>query len=273
MARYRNRSYRSSRNMGLERALQHIKEGEELSNELGGTDRDVKHYLFTLPPDKLKRVLDLYESKYDRVKREYAEETMPDWKSGKRKMSGMVATRLYGLLPPLMPLETKYELTKTLWQKYGPHSHKILLIGSDAQDTQIISAVDAYLQETILSYTIPEQLGNRFDWLSGGDVKIHQQLLNHLLDIEKKQAVELTQVQLPTILKHMRSEGEFTHRLSQNIELGNHKFELLFDNTAEGVKLMNPNDYYRSIPSSSGGDFTWIWWIIGIIIILIVANN
>lgn len=51
MAYYNRRGYRrygrGISDIGLERALQHIREGEELSRELGGTDKDVKQYFFS----------------------------------------------------------------------------------------------------------------------------------------------------------------------------------------------------------------------------------
>src|SRR5687767_12306685 len=102
--------YRSSRYVdpGIERARQHIAEAQALSAELGGTDEDVKQYFFTLSPEKLSLVLDAYQRKHGLERRVYAEQTLPRWRSGRVHMSGMVASRLYSLLPPLMPLEAKF---------------------------------------------------------------------------------------------------------------------------------------------------------------------
>ena len=121
MARYPSKSRRryqssyGSRSVGHERALQHIKEAEQLSQELGGTDKDVKAYFFSLPTHQLRTILDAYEAKYGRKPREYAEVTLPKWRSGRVKMSGMNASRLFNLLPPRMPLPEKYKLTENLW--------------------------------------------------------------------------------------------------------------------------------------------------------------
>jgi hypothetical protein len=47
-------SYRYKRyTIGHKKALQHIHEAEELSQQLGGTDEDVKKYFFSLPPKEL----------------------------------------------------------------------------------------------------------------------------------------------------------------------------------------------------------------------------
>ena len=107
---YRSRRGYSSRNYGAERAAQHIEEARVLSRELGGTDQDVKRYFFSLPPSTLSHVLNLYERQHGSSARQYAQATMGAWSSGRRQMSGMIASRLYNLLPPIMPLEDKYKL-------------------------------------------------------------------------------------------------------------------------------------------------------------------
>jgi hypothetical protein len=113
--RYDNRRHsRSRRPPGLEKALQHIEEGRRLSIELGGTDRDVKQYLFSLGPTELKPILDAYERQHGQQAREYAQDTIPQWRSGKRQMSGLVAARLFSLLPAFMPVERKFDLVKSL---------------------------------------------------------------------------------------------------------------------------------------------------------------
>jgi len=253
--------------IGLERARQHIREAEQLSRELGGTDKDVKKYFFSLPRPELKQILDDYEREFGRSPREYAEQTLPRWKSGQRKMSGMVATRLYSLLPPRMPLETKYSLVKTLWGEYSPRSYKILRIGPDATEKQVIEAVRDHIFSTIDNYEIPLLLGNRFRWLTKGDVAVQQQLLNHFLDLEKEEAVSLTKYQLPVMLKHLRQSGDEIHRLNQSIEIGHHQFDLNFDPNAIGIKLEEP----KIVGSlSSGSNWQWLWWVVGIGIALLI---
>lgn len=248
-------------NGGREAAMRHIEEAQRLSEELGGTDKDVKNYVFNLPPQQLRAVLDAYGSKFGADKRAYAEATMPAWRSGRRKMSGLVASRLYELLPPLMPMSAKYELVKTLWEQYSPRSHKVLRIGPDASEPAIIAAVRDHIVSTILNYKIPGPLGKRFKWLAMGDVTGQQQLLNHFLDMEKELAVKGAQVQLPVMLKHLRQSGSTIGRLNQSIEIGNHRFDLSFEAKASGVNLEDPRTHR---PSSKGGDWSWLWWVAGI---------
>ena len=56
-------------------------------------------------------------------------ETYEDWKTGKRQMSGLVASRLYSMLPPTMPLETKYSMVKTFGINMVFVPTKILVAG------------------------------------------------------------------------------------------------------------------------------------------------
>ncbi len=79
MGRYRGNRYRSynKRSVGHERALEHIREAEALTRELGGTDKDVKSYFFSLSAAQLRSIFDKYESQYGNLAREYAEKTLP----------------------------------------------------------------------------------------------------------------------------------------------------------------------------------------------------
>ena len=51
--------------------------------------------------------------------REYAANTIPKWRTGRVQMGGMIAERLFNLLPPRMPLAVKYKLVEGLWHHVG----------------------------------------------------------------------------------------------------------------------------------------------------------
>ena len=129
MTGYRGRSKRYKISIGHQKALEHIHEARVLTQELGGTDTDVKEYFFNLSTDQLKVVFDRYESENGKRAREYSETTYKKWASGKVHMSGLVAERLFGILPTTMPLEAKYKLTKSLWYHVGPSSTKTFYVG------------------------------------------------------------------------------------------------------------------------------------------------
>lgn len=255
--------------IGHQRALQHIREGEELSRELGGTDKDVKKYFFSLPSDELKQIFDDYGRKYGRDKQEYAEETFQKWKAGQVKMSGLVAGRLFNLLPPRMPLKEKYALIENLWKEYCPSSNKVLLIGADAKEQEIIDTIQSHLFDVVVHYDIPEPLQNRFNWLSGGDVNVKQQLLNHLLQIEKDLIVHAMNHRVPVLLKHLNEHGPIIHKMQQQIEIGKHWLEIQLDSKLSGIKLLERTSYYTSKSLDSTSYWGCLFFIIVVILIIL----
>ncbi len=273
--RRRRRSYRGySSNIGLERALEHIREAEELSRELGGTDKDVKKYFFSLPSQELREVLNAYGRKYGSDKQSYAEQTFHKWKNGERKMSGLVAGRLFYLLPPRMPMKDKYSLVENLWKEYCPRSNKVLLIGANANEQEIIETIRSHLFDVVVNYDIPDPLQRRFNWLAAGDVNVKQQLLNYLHQKEKDLIVHAMKHRLPVLLKHLREHGSITHKMDQQIIIGKHKLDLKFDPKKSGIKLQDPAVYQPSRISASESDWGWLWWvIIGAAIIYFIYFN
>lgn len=267
--RRRKKRYANYDDIGRQRALEHIREAEELSRELGGTDKDVKEYFFSLSSDELKRVFDDYGNRYGRVKQEYAEETFQKWKSGRVQMSGLVAGRLFNLLPPRMPLREKYALVENLWQEYCPKSNKILLIGSDANDKEIIDTIRSHLLDVVVNYDIPEPIQRRFKWLSGGDVNVEQQLLNHLLQKEKDLIVHSMNHRVPVLLKHLREHGSIIHKLQQQIEISKHRLDLQFDSKIIGIKLIERTSFYSSQSPGSTRNWGCICFIIVVILIIL----
>lgn len=259
--RYAGSRYSSSRSIGIERAQQHIREAEALSRELGGTDKDVKEYFFSLSPAQLSQVLQLYGQRYGQDARDYAVQTMSDWRSGRRKMAGQTASRLFNLLPPLMPIGEKYKLTEGLWRHVGPSSKRRLRVGADASVDDALAAARDHVESVVSGYQIPDGLARRFEWLSAGDVSVKQQLLNHVQGLEKKLVVEDLRQRLPVLINHLRQDSaNLTKRVAHTLVVGKHELEVLVDGTASGVQL----EEWRPISSTGGGGLTWLWWVLAI---------
>ncbi len=263
--------------VGLERALQHIEEAKQLSQELGGTDKDVKGYFFSLSKDKLKKLFNDYGDKFGEDKKNYAMETYEDWKTGKRQMSGLVASRLYSMLPPTMPLETKYSMVKTLWDKYGPCTNKILVAGVDSTAEEVHLKASEHLLKTVEDWEVNTNLKKRFKWLSGGDVQIQEKLLNHFKDFEKNQIIEGLKNKVPVLLQFKKENQDISGSLNEKIKIGNHKLEIKFDLETEGIELFDPEEYvdasyedYNSHLNKKGNDYTG--WIIFFIVIVIIIS-
>lgn len=251
----------------MERALEHIREAEEFSREIGGTDEDVKEYFFSLPESEIDQILEFYAEEYEADNpgcRAYAEKTLPKWRSGQVRMSGMVAQRLFGLLPPLMPLQKKYQLTESLWKHVGPSSKRLLRVGPDVNLDSALSLVEEHISG-VVSHYIPDSMMRRFEWLSAGDVQMKQKLLNHIQNAEKALVVNAARAQLPVMLEHMKGDGgQYTHRMAQILKVGKHELEIRFDPTVSGAQLgdWKPQPTQGLGRGSVQQDLTWLWWLL-----------
>ena len=205
MAKYRSKRYR--RSIGHEKALEHIREAEQLSHQLGGTDKDVQRYLFSLSTHELGEILSEYGLDYGSSARDYAVKTMPRWRAGEVHMSGLVAERLYKLLPPRMPIESKFGLVESLWNHVGPSSEKTFYVGVNSSQDEVSQVVREHLERAITQHGIPEHFEARFKWLSAGDVRVKQQLLNFFRHKEKTLVQEALRTHVPVLLDHLRKDA------------------------------------------------------------------
>ncbi len=270
MGRYRGnrRNSYGGRSVGLERALEHIREAEVLSRELGGTDKDVKEYFFSLPKSQLQTILDKYEREYGKQARDYAQNTLYKWKTGKVHMSGMVAERLFSLLPPTMPIESKFKLTESLWKHVGPSSSKSFYVGLDVNIEEISQRVKEHLAQVVTHYKIPDSMESRFDWLSHGDVETKQKLLNYFRQQEKALLSTALSTQLPVLLNHLQSDkGNLTTHAAQILKVGKHEVRVEINERVNGVSEIAP-----ARPKKLS-DNSWVWWVVGVIILLIIFNK
>ena len=177
---------RKQRNYGYEKAKQHIEEANRLTAELGGTDKDVKKWFFSLNSSKREVIFTKYGAKYGATKEEYARVAFTDWKTGKKKMSGLVAERLFSLLPPMMPAKVKFELVENLWKHVGPSKKVLVMAGTNSPMETIINTVKEEVASLTTSWTVPEQMTKSFNWLAQNDSAVYQQLLAHIKQKEKE---------------------------------------------------------------------------------------
>lgn len=274
MSRSYSRRGRGGYSRSRSDALRHIEEARALTAELGGMDQDVKKYFFGLPENELEKILIEYGRIYGPEAHSYAIETMPRWKSGVRQMSGMVAERLFNLLPPRMPLSAKYKLTEGLWEHFGPSSRKRLRIGLCVTSEEVSLIVRNHFNGVISNYRVPEQLEKRFNWLSSGDVSVKQDLLNNLRSQERHLIEESVRLQLPVMIRHMRQDSSNSiGRMVQVLKIGKHELHILVDPDATGASIEECTilpAFSKALPSSEGSvedESHWVWWVAAIIVL------
>jgi hypothetical protein len=180
-------------------------------------------------------------------------------------MSGLVAERLFQLLPPSMPLADKYRLTETLWKHYGPSSRKFILIGPEVPPEEVAAAAQEHLSTVISEFKVPPELAHRFTWLSAGDVQVKQVLLSRLLDAERALAAESIRQQLPVLLSHLAADTRgLTGRIAQTVRVGKHELEVVLNKRYKGVTLVD------RMPHASSGTEAGNWGCIGLLILVAV---
>ncbi|MCC5902737.1 MAG: hypothetical protein JJT87_12535 [Halomonas sp.] len=256
---YRQPNYRKKRNnrrrsqypsSGYERAQEHILQAEQLTKELGGTDQDVKIYLFSLDNQQMQEILDIYENKYGSTARKYAEQTIPKWRSGKVQMSGMVAERLYNLLPPIMPIEQKYKLAESLWRYVAPSSTRYVYFGQDVDIKELSALVGEHFINKATTHHIPENIQLRFNWLASGDVNLKQELLNYFMDKERELVAQEIHEKLEILINTFKSKGSNDFfKANINLSVGKHTIHIVFNERVQGMSDSIPPQ--KSSPSES----------------------
>lgn len=268
---------RTGVNVGLEAAKKHIDEAQQLSIQLGGTDKDVKAWFFNLPPHKLEDVFERYSSAYGKVAGDYARSTFGDWKSGRRQMSGVVASRLFNLLPPIMPLETKFKLVESLWSHVCPSKKRLIVAGASTPIEEIIDTVMTEVRTLATNWEIPEAMQNRFRWLAQQDSVTYQKLLQHIKEMEKKLGESILKDQIPILKNKFDTDlSETTSRISYVINVGKQSVELRLVNgsvplsakdwvPADARAHVNKTSEYNGIP-------VWVWVILVILVLFFLSN-
>ena len=248
--RQNNRYYsRRVKSQELERALEHIREAKAFTHEIGGVDSDVKKYFFGLSDKELAPVLKSYGKRYGFNARQYAEETLPQWMSGQVKMSGMVAKRLFSLLPVHMPLEKKYALVKSLWEFCGAPSKLELYVGPEVSKQELLARIQVHFDKEINGHKISETIKNRFKWLSGKDVQLKEDLLNHYQSLEKECLRKGLEQRIPSLLKSLVQREGSASAFNQKTSFGRHVVFVEVSPQYEGISESKP--YVSSTESES----------------------
>ena len=179
------------------------------------------------------------------------------------EVRGYIAERLFNLLPPIMPLETKFQLVESLWKHVGPSSTRTYYIGHDADLEELSRKVKEHLQKVVIDYEIPDYMEARFDWLSHRDVGVKQRLLNYFRQQERLLLSKALRTQLPILMNHLNSEkGTLTTHVAQILKVGKHEVQIIVNERIHGISEIAPGIL------GVERDYSWIWWIIGIIILL-----
>lgn len=262
--KHQKKSYRSS--AGSEAARRHIQEAQEFSKEIGGTDSDVKAYFFQLSSEELNLVLAEYGRTYGSDAEGYARSAMSKWRAGTTKMSGMVAKRLFGLLPPRMPESKKYELAENIWLHFGPATNHSFVVGVTANAEDIASLVAEKLDHAVVNYGLPESVVSRFTWLASGDMAIKEKLLNHFRQLQKQLVIDRVSLEIPVLQRQVREHPNTTGLARASLQVHKHTVDVVVDkNLLDEFREGHPK---LVVVKSSGG--SWLVWVLVVLFLVFV---
>jgi hypothetical protein len=227
---YRNysnrRGYRRSRG-----AYSHVSQASAFSRSVGGTDADVKDYFFHLSHADLNAVMRAYGHSYGASAESYARKSYVKWQTGETKMSGMVAERLFEVLPQFLNISVKLGLVKSLWKHTQPTSHKSITVTKENSAEEIHTLVTQHFKEVISPHNIPEHFLRRFDWLAGNDSTVKQQLENYFVEMQRDLQNYSSKPIIESFLNKLQSEN-INFSGNHEIKVGGHTL---------GIKFQNPH--------------------------------
>lgn len=268
MARHRRSNYRHNTYSGVDYARGHLAQAIAFSREIGGNDKDVKEYFFSLPADELDIILTDYGKKFGEQPENYARRTFHAWKTGARGMSGLVAKRLFELLPHHMPLSQKYKLAENVWHHFGPMSSHYYTIGPAADIDTLANIVAEKLDATVTAYTIPEHIKNRFLWLAAGDVNITEHLLNHFRQAQKKLAIQKLWLEISVLQQQVQNHPDKTEIARSEIRVHKHTISISVNKKFADKIKETPSRY-----ASSQANFGCIlWFIFGVFFLFFLSR-
>jgi hypothetical protein len=238
---------------------------------MGGTVSDVKRYFFGLKDAELNTVFAAYSRQYGASKEEYARQAFSRWKSGSTQMSGLVAKRLFDLLPPRMPIAIKLELAGNVWRHFGRSSTHHFTVGPNADPKLFMDKFHETLTAEMQDYNIPENVKSRFDWLAAGDVSIKEHLLNYFKQMDRKIATDSLNEKLPVLQAQMRDHSSHTGSVHTKIEIHKHSVQIWIDPRLDTQFREGQPERKRSASGASSA--IWVLIVVAVIVAMIYLSH
>lgn len=244
-------------------ARRHIQEAHEFSRDFEGLDADVKAYFFSLDRDQLDHLLKEYGKRYSPQAESYARQTLPKWQAGSARMSGTVIKRLFDLLPPLMPLPMKFQLAERIWLHFGPSSRHEYIVGPNADVDDLIEMVCAKLDQEVVPYEMEDTVPHRIHWLSSGDVKVKEKLLNHSRQVQKALAKEKLSLEVPVLQRQVREHPDVTLLARTELKINKHTVIISVDRSLN----RKVNEKIAEQIITRDGQRKWLFLLIGTVVV------
>ena len=188
---------------------------ERLSAAIGGFDKDILERFYSLTPDQLSRLLNIYSTEYGDGPAAYARKTYADWKQRAVRPSALTINRLLDSLPLVLNFDGKCELLRKLRERHRKPEYHSLRVKADDWKNHVVPLVKAVIQKAYRA-NLPEAVERRLTWLSNGDMQTARALLAHSQALESAVAVTLLQDEMRNIdaaITGLDGRGKVTHTI------------------------------------------------------------
>lgn len=235
---------------GWQRAQRHIAAAGAFSAEVDGTDRIIKDVFFRLSGPSLDALFAAYGHRFGSTAAGYARTTRDRWRRGQVKMSGIVAQRLYAVIPAFMSADDKGHIVEVLWKRYASRSNWYLYVGTGASIADFMQRVEGHF-DALLSYgNLPPTLTSRFAWLTDNDAMETRRLIAKFAEGQKATAFTAARISVGVMTTAMGA-GPIRNpdALSHSVAVGDHVLTLKADPLRVGL-LMSDSATARVKPPS-----------------------
>ena len=176
----------------------HRSERARVSAMVGGFDKDVLDKFYSLTPDQLARLFNIYSDEYGNGPAAYARKTFPEWKSGFKRPSAQTINRLLDSLPQVLNFDGKCELLRKLRERHRKPEYHSIKVKADDWKEQVVPLVKAIITKAYTA-NLPEVVERRLTWLASGDMQAARAILSHSQAIEGAVAVQLLQDEMSAL--------------------------------------------------------------------------
>ena len=195
-------------------------------------------------------------------------------------MSGVVASRIFDLLPPYMSSSHRLNIMEVLWKKYSPRTSVSFRVSANASENDLTVAMEEYWRSMDIRHQLPDTVSRMGAWLTGNDAAKGQELFNHFKELDKKLAIEKCRVIFKTIGPRVRVNEGTNFQATHVVKVGGHEAELSFSRDESNPPVArSKSGSSKPTPVESNGDSGGseepgiIGWIIlnGIVALLVKA--
>ena len=214
MSRYYSRRYSYSGD-AIFWSQRHRSERARVSAMVGGFDEDVLDSFYSLTPDQLARLFNIYSDEYGSGPAAYARKTFPEWQSGFKRPSAQTINRLLDSLPQVLNFDGKCELLRKLRERHRKPEYHSMKVKADDWKEQVVPLVKTIIKKAYTA-NLPEVVERRLTWLASGDMQAARAILSHSQAVEGAVAVRMLQDEmrnLETALINLPGKKKITHTI------------------------------------------------------------